>query len=361
MGSRLATMRGAFGLVGAILQGGRGGSGPGEDIRVERRGPIAEGFGITDIYRPAAGHSRRAAILMMHGLTEDGPDDHRVPTFASTCARGGMAVVVPEFPSMKARRMRVRDIDDVHNAALAVPELLGVDKVVLLAFSYAAGPTFLAAARMTHEQLAGTVTVGAYYDLDHVMEFTATGCVSAYGRSGSRFKLDPEKQFEGQWVFVSSAAAWLDDESDKRVIAAGEEAWKAGKAPSWESLCSGLGPEGRALVDSITLDDPELHKAARRRLPAGVVESMNELTLRGRIDSLTTPVVLIHGRHDVRIPYTESVLLRDEMRRSTDVKLAILNAFVHAQREVGWSRFWRVAGDAAKLGRCGFEIISWSV
>ncbi len=361
MGSRIATMRGAFGLVGAILQGGRGGSGPGEDILVERRGPIAEGFGITDIYRPAAGHSQRAAILMMHGLTEDGPDDHRVPTFASTCARGGMAVVVPEFVGMKARRMRVADIDDVHKAALAVPELLGVDKVVLLAFSYAAGPTFLAAARMTHEELAGTVTVGAYYDLDQVMEFTATGRVAAYGNRHPRLRVDPEKRFEGQWVFVSSAAEWLDDPSDQQVIAEGEKAWKAGEAPSWDSLRARLGPGGQALVDSITLADPELHEAARQRLPAGIAESMNQLTLRDHIATLTTPVVLIHGRHDVRIPFTESVLLRDEMRRTTDVKLAILNAFVHAQREVGWSRFWRVAGDAAKLGRCGFEIISWSV
>lgn len=364
MASRIATIRAAFGLVGAILQGGRGGSGPGDDIDRQRQGPIVDGFGVTDIYRPVAGHSQRAAILMMHGLTEDGPDDHRIPTFASTCARGGMAVVVPEFPSMKARRMQVQDIDDIHRAALAVPGLLGVDKVVLLAFSYAAGPTFLAGARMSREELAGTVTVGAYYDLDHVMEYTATGQVASYGGKQPGLEGNPEteqKRFEGQWVFIASAARWLEDSSDRRVIAKGEVAWKEGAAPPWQELRSHLGPEGQALVDSITLNEPDRHLAARQRLPAAIAESMSELTLRGQLASLTTPVVLIHGRHDVRIPFRESILLRDEMRHHTKVKLAILNAFVHAQRSVGWSRFWRVAGDAGKLGRCGLEILGWAV
>ncbi|MFQ5745291.1 MAG: hypothetical protein ACE5HV_17185 [Acidobacteriota bacterium] len=298
---------------------------------------------------------------MVHGLTKDGPDDHRIPTFASTCARGGMAVAVPEFPDMRARRMKVDDSEDVLRAALALPKIMEVEKVVLLAFSYAAGPTFQAAAKLSSEQLAGTVTVGAYYDVDHLMEFTATGKVAAYGKHQPTIRPDPVKRLEGQWVFLSSAADWLTDSEDQRAIADASSEWKKGAPPSWEQLRPSLTAEGRALLDAVTVNDPEQHATIRDQLPAGVARAMAMLTLRGKLETLSTPVVLIHGRHDVRIPFRESILLRNDLRNHTEVKLAILNAFVHAQRAVGWSRPWTVAGDAAKLGRCGLDILRWAV
>ena len=92
-----------------------------------------------------------------------------------------------------------------------------------------------------------------------------------------------------------------------------------------------------------------------------VREAFDQLTLRGRLGALTAPVVVIHGRHDVRIPFRESMLLRHELTPRCDVKLAILDAFVHAERAFGWSKFWRVGFDGVKLGRCGFEILRWAV
>ena len=74
---------------------------------------------------------------MMHGLTGDGIKDHRIPTFAATIARGGMPVILPEFPRMKKRLMSVEDPDDVLRVARAVPEAMGIDKVIMLAMSYA--------------------------------------------------------------------------------------------------------------------------------------------------------------------------------------------------------------------------------
>jgi len=356
--SRLATLRAAFSLVGAILQGGKGKTHESEAVTCSSQGPLLDGFGATDVYRPVDAPPARAAVLMMHGLTKDGIKDHRIPTFAATIARGGMPVVLPEFPRMKRRLMSVEDPADVLRAARAVPNAVGIDKVVLLALSYAAGPTYLAGSKLSDDELAGIVTIGTYFDVEHLSEFTATGGVRAYGSKQPTAR-DAAKQLEGRWVFLASAGRWLPDSQDAEVFAEGAEAWRHGEAPPWDEVRPRLSPEGRNLLDYMTLPDPEAHEEARSKLTDGVRSAFDQLTLRGKLDDLTAPVVLIHGRHDVRIPYRESMLLREELRPRCGVKLAVLNAFVHAERADGWKKFWRVAGDGIKLGRCGFEILGW--
>lgn len=359
-GARLAALRAAFSLVGAILQGGKGKTHESGAVKCTSRGPLAEGFGPTDVYTPLDAPPARAAVLMMHGLTKAGIKDHRIPTFASTIARGGMPVILPEFPQMKRRLMSFQDPADVLRVARAVPEATGIDKVVLLALSYAAGPTYLAGSQMGDEELAGILTVGAYYDVEHLSEFTATGGVADYGDQQPTAH-DAAKQLEGRWVFLASAGRWLPDERDAEVFAAGAEAWKEGQAPPWDEVRKKLSPEGCNFLDYMTLADPEAHAEARHNLTPGVLEAFDKLTLRGKLGGLTAPVVLIHGRHDVRIPFRESILLRQELTGAAGVKLAILDAFVHAERAYGWKKFWRVASDGIKLSRCGLEILSWTV
>jgi len=358
--SRLATLRAAFSLVGAILQGGKGRTHESGAVSRDRRGPLGDDFGPTDVYRPVEAPATDTAVLMMHGLTKGGIDDHRIPTFAATVARGGMPVIVPEFTRMKRRLMSTKDQADVRYAAQAIPQVFDVDRVVLLALSYAAVPTYLAGAQLDDNELAGIVTIGTYYDVEHLSEFTATGRVAAYGKKQPK-AYDAGKQLEGRWVFLASAGRWLPDLHDAEVFAAGAEAWKQGAAPSWDEARRQLSPEGRNLLDYITLPDPAAHAEARAALAPGVQDAFSQLTLRGRLGSLTAPVVLIHGRHDVRIPYRESLLLEEQLAGQCDVKRAILDAFVHAERAYGWSKFWRVAGDGVKLGRCGFEILRWAV
>jgi len=356
--SRLATLRAAFSLVGAILQGGKGKTHESGAVTCSSQGPLLDGFGPTDVYRPVDAPPARTAVLMMHGLTKDGIKDHRIPTFASTVARGGMPVILPEFPRMKRRLMSVEDPADVLRAARAIPAAIGIDKVVMLALSYAAGPTYLAGSKLSDDELAGIVTIGTYYDVEHLSEFTATGGVRAYG-SNQPTAHDAAKQLEGRWVFLASLGRWLPDPRDAEVFAEGAEAWKTGDAPAWDEVSRRLSPEGRNLLDYVTLADPDAHEEARGKLTDGIRSAFDELTLRGKLDDLTAPVVLIHGRHDVRIPYRESMLLREELKPHCSVKLAILDAFVHAERAFGWSKFWRVAGDGIKLGRCGLEILRW--
>jgi len=271
-----------------------------------------------------------------------------------------MPVILPEFPRMKRRLMSFQDPEDVLRVARAIPQATGIDKVVLLALSYAAGPTCLAGSKMSDEELAGILTIGAYYDVEHLSEFTATGGVASYGDKQPTAH-DAAKQLEGRWVFLSSLARWLPDKRDGEVFSIGAEAWKEGHAPPWGEVREKLSPEGRNLLDYMTLTDPEAHAEARHNLVPGVLEAFDKLTLRGKLGNLTAPVVLIHGRYDVRIPFRESILLREELSSSANVNLAILDAFVHAERAYGWKKFWRVAGDGIKLSRCGVEILGWSV
>ena len=145
------------------------------------------------------------------------------------------------------------------------------------------------------------------------------------------------------------------------MFAAGAEAWKEDAAPPWDEVRTKLSPEGRDLLDYITLPDPVAHAEAREKLAPGSPGSVLAAHAARQPRLPDRPVVLIHGRHDVRIPYRESLLLGEQLSGQCDVKRAILDAFVHAERAYGWSKFWRVAGDGVKLGRCGFEILRWAV
>jgi hypothetical protein len=60
-----------------------------------------------------------------------------------------------------------------------------------------------------------------------------------------------------------------------------------------------------------------------------------------RIDTITVPVRLLHGKGDVLIPFTETLALADHLRpRTADLKVGITGLFAHSGGRGGHSGVW---------------------
>ena len=56
---------------------------------------------------------KRAAILLTHGLIATGKEDPRLIRFATSLARAGFVVLIPELRGMKSLRALPSDVDDI--------------------------------------------------------------------------------------------------------------------------------------------------------------------------------------------------------------------------------------------------------
>jgi pimeloyl-ACP methyl ester carboxylesterase len=207
-------------------------------------------------------------------LIGGGLDDKRLVNLAETFARANFPVAIP-LSHTKSDGISADDIDDV----VAAAELLLNDtaKVGLFGISYGNGPVFAAAAdRRLKDKVVFLVSLNGMYDLQHVTDFIQTGSF-AYGPiSGS---LTPH-------AFTKEV---LD---------------KARRANSI--------PEGADFVQS----EP-FQKLRAALSPAN------------HIETVTFPVFLIHATHDIFIPYTESLRLRDALKSRVPTSFILTDVIEH--------------------------------
>ena len=260
-----------------------------------------------DLYLPVA--ETRAALLLVPGVAETGKDDPRLIAFATTLARVGFAVLVPDLPNLRQLRVSPADVGKLTDAfawLVAKPQLAPQGRAGMAAFSYAAGPTLLAALDKTIRQRVQFVfAVGAYYDLQQVLTF----CITGYYRQDERWHYLQPNDY-GTWAFVTSNIHRLNDAEDRRIFRQLTRRKLAGPAAPTADLAVGLGEEGQALHSFVTNTDPRRVAQLLQALPVALRQDIAALNLAGRdLSRLSARLILVHGLHDQMIPYVESVAL----------------------------------------------------
>ena len=101
------------------------------------------------------------------------------------------------------------------------------------------------------------------------------------------------------------------------------------------ALVESLGEEGRRAYDLMVNDDPDRTRTLIEGLSPRVREYFEALTLAGQIERLRAHLIIGHGRADDLIPYTESLLLADNVPSAASVHLAILESFQHVDLKLG--------------------------
>ncbi len=257
-----------------------------------------------DRYQPAD-RAPRATLVLLHGLTPAGRREPRLERFATTLARAGFRVVVPDLPGLRSLGVGTEDIRDVTDTLRQVlgPETdLDCNAVGLMGFSFAVGPALIAALTPdVGERLSFVVAVGGYYDLAGAITYATTGYDPLSGRRGA-----PPAP-EGKWWLLRSESQRLTRPEDRTLL--DELAQRRTRDPTAtvDDLLARLSPDGRAVYALAANTDPERVRELIRQLPAEIRTQLQALDLvPQQLETLRAHLLLIHGTNDNVIPVGHS-------------------------------------------------------
>lgn len=274
------------------------------------------------------GNEKRAAILLTHGIIEDGKDDPRLIRFAYSLARAGFVVFVPDLKGMKSFRILFSDVDDIvasfrHLASLK--DIVDETKMGLMGFSYAAGPTIMAAADPAlQSRVKFVVSFGGYYDPVNVIRFITTG---AYEYGDEKGFLQPEPY--GKWVFFMNNVDYVENDKDRKVLREIFKNEQMNAAADVASLLAQLTPQGKSLYDLLINKDPARVEGLVKKIDPRVQDFLRKLSMATVVPSVGARFIIGHGSTDPLIPYTESLRLADAIKDKRKVHVAVLRLFTH--------------------------------
>ncbi len=326
-----------------------------------------------DLYLPGAG-AVAAGIVLVPGIVPEGKDEPRLVALAHTLARARFAVLVPEMAGFRAMRIRPADTRAVADALAFLAsrtDLTPQGRLGMVAFSYAAGVSVLAALEQAvpahpcdvhgstsvtggrtpgetahrtgascpadvRENIRFIIGIGGYYDLTQVITFFTTG----YFQERGQWRHLPPNPY-GKWVFVDSSKDYLHNPNDKAVLDTMLRLKLRDMHADIAHLAPQLGPEARAVYDLLTNTDPARTPELIQGLPRRIQEDLTSLTLSNKdLGRLKARLTLVADRNDKIIPYTESIALAHAVPQA---ELALVRSLIHVEPK-GWRyaswEFW---------------------
>lgn len=280
-----------------------------------------------DLYLP--GEPVRAGIVLVPGVVAAGKDDARLVALATTLARLQFAVLVPDLRGLREYRVRavnVREVADAFRYLLARGELVPQGRAGVAGFSYGAGPVLLAALEPDiREQVRFVMTLGGYHDLRSIVGYFTTGYYREPASGRWRYQ-QPNPYIK--WVFSLSNADLLEHAEDRALLQALADWARSGTGPGAVSL-EGLRPDARALYALLSNQAPERVPALIDQLPPRIRDELRGIDPASQdLSRLRAHAILVHGRGDTMIPYTESVALAAALP-ADQVQLFLIEGFAH--------------------------------
>lgn len=270
--------------------------------------------------------SKCAAVLLTHGVIENGKEDPRLIHFAECLVNCGFAVLIPELPLMKTLTLVMEESQDIVNAFRFMRDLDGVDKdrVGLLGFSFGAGPTLNAAVDpVIRDQVQFVVVFGGYFDPVNVIRYVTTGSDSYQGYAHTQ---KPNRY--GKEVFIRNIIRYAADAHDRIVLEQlfGDSAGPEGPnhVRRAELTCG-----GRALYDLMANENADAVERLVARTEDTVKAYLKSLSLREKILDVKARVLIGHGDTDGLMPSTESLRLADALPPPSLGYIAVLKIIGH--------------------------------
>ncbi len=285
--------------------------------------------------------------IVLHGITVPGRHHPGMVRFASSLAASGALVLIPEVPAWRRLQLDPALGDRTIAAAAALlrerSDVLR-DGLNIVGFSFGATQALVSAALPElRPQIRGVVGFGGYGDLQRTLHFMMTG---EHQWRGRHYRLNPDPY--GRWIVVGNyltqvpgfetmievqrAACTLAEEAGRRGAYAADREYDPLKA----ELRQALPAEQREVWDLIAPpSDVEPDADEARRLAELLYEAAGEvdpaLEPARRLSSLDQKVVLVHGRGDRLIPFTETLRLREMLPASASVTATITRLYAHSR------------------------------
>ncbi len=263
----------------------------------------------------------RAGIVLMPGVAVKGKEDPRLVAFATSLARLGFAVLVPDIASLRRLQINTHNIGEVVDAFRYFESRPGLaDQVGIAGFSYGAGPALLASLHPAiSERAQFVVSIGGYFDLRRLVAYLTTGQYPQ--ASGKRL---PAPHPYTRRVFARSNAALLRRPADRQFLEA-----LADRRVSIEQAPPDLGADARAVLALLENREPSRVQALIGALPDPIRAELDGLNpARADLSRASAKYLLLHGRRDNLVPYLESLALADRLPAGR-AELFLIDGLIH--------------------------------
>lgn len=286
-----------------------------------------------DLYVPAG--RVRAGIVLVPGLAAAGKNDPRLVALAHTLARVDFLVLIPDIPGFRSYRMGTEDVEILVTAVQALDGVASMGAHVPLgiaAFSFAAGPALIASLQpRARQRVDFVVAIGGYQDLRRLIAYYTTG---AY--RGDRDV--PTPYDTGKWIFALGISEKLPRDSDRRAIQSmARRAIHADPGAVVKPAAETLSPGGAALLELLTNTTRDRVPILLARLPESLRAEITALNPAEQpLGNLRAHLLLLHGRSDNIIPYTESIALAQSVPAGS-ADLFIIEGLAHVDLQPTWA------------------------
>jgi len=278
--------------------------------RVEVTYQGAEQIRLAHLYLP---ETSRAALVLVPGAAEQALEDPRLINFADALRRADFLVLVPQLAGEDHLQVSAGDADTIADAVHYLAASANVDQVGMAALSYAVGPAFLAALlEDTSRHVGFIISIGGYYDIIASITYITTGAFRDYPDGRWRFA---EVERRAKWIFLSANTHWVSDPRDADLLSRIARVRRDRPAADVSALEAALGPEGRRVYQLFINNDPDRVPTLITALPGPLQQQIRALDLAALdLRALPAHIILIHGRNDLMVPYTESIKLANALR-----------------------------------------------
>jgi pimeloyl-ACP methyl ester carboxylesterase len=276
---------------------------------VDKDGRAANGWSV-DHFQPQRPNG--GSLLLIHGWTLQGKEDHRLQSFARSLAIAGVRCVVPRVPGLADMRWIRSDVDGLR--ALLAEETVPIGVV---GFSFGGTYGLLAASGSPRVRLVASVS----------------GCsdVAALFPHWEKWgQMPPADQIAREsWLYQKLVLAWQRRE---RL----EPAVQAELREHLLAFCHSGGKTAAWAFYERSLSQTNWEAEARdHQDPA----DLQALSLTAHPPRLTCPVAVLHDKIDPSVPATEADLVVQAIRRGSPtahVEVMVTDLLRHVSANLAW-------------------------
>jgi len=282
---------------------------------------------VADLYRPSDG-GRHGAVVVVIGAAPRARTDPRAVRLASSAARAGVVVMIPDLKHLLDDEMVPEEIEALVAAFryLRGQEFVDEERVGYLGFSVGAGMALVAASDPSiSEDVAFFGSFGGYYDLPDVIAAVTSETITD---DGQREDWDPDDKTVR--VLRRSLIHHVDDAGDRDILT---RIFLEDDESARQDL-SELSPRSRVMFDVLDNRDPDRAQELLAQLWPEDVAILRRLSPSASIDGLQAELFIVHDRQDKFIPYVESRRLAEAAGEQNDVYYAELDLFRHVDPTV---------------------------
>ena len=296
-----------------------------------------------DLWRPGGTrHGPWPGLVLVHGLTPEGKRDPRLAWTADRLARAGFTVAVPELPALRAQRLRPDDALIVRDTLerLAAHPSVRRGPVAVIAVSVALGPVALA---LDDPALAKRVRIvlalGGYADARELVRYFTTGAY-AFGGTAGRAAVDPALAES----FLARNLDLVPDARDRSAVVGVLQGRPAGPD---------AGPGARAVLALLQNREPARVDSLLDALPPETRALLETLSPARHLGRGRARLLVVHGKDDPAIPFTES--LRLAAAAPDRSRLVLVELIGHVE---GQAPAWHRLVDLMRLWSVCYELLA---